>query len=663
MPGQAARQLKNGDRTLNQGRPEEATRAWLMASRAAAGDPRVQLEVARRLGQAGRLQELVEVLQRLLALRPKHHAARLQLGICLSALKRWAEVPAALEPLVAAVPGARDAHVVLADSYQELGRTEEARAGYLRALAVDRGFAPAWNNLGNLLRGEREYAGAVEAYRAALAAAPRQAITWRNLGLALSALNRSEEAAEALDRAVALEPSLANRWTRARILPVLYETSGQVDTWRGRYGRLLAETAAAFDPADRSATSAVWDAFHLHYQGRDDRELQAQLGQLIHRVTAAAWPQWHRPLAAPAAGDGRIRVGFASSMLRDHTITMLFGGWIRGLDRSRFEVFCYHTGRKVDDVGRGLAQVARWRHVPGGVEQAAAAIRRDDLHALIYPELGMDREALKLASLRLAPLQCVSWGHPVTTGLPNVDVFLSSEAMEPPGAQAHYTERLVSLPGLSVEVSPPAVAPVGDRAAFGLGEGELVCLVPQSLFKLLPQYDWIYAAIAAALPAARLVFLVNEVAASEGVRACFERRLARAFGERGLDWTARTRLLPGLSFEGFLGLNAVSDVFLDAPGWSGGRTTLEAVSLGLVPVTWPGGMMRQRHTAAILGELGMGAPVAGSAQEYVEIVRRLGEEPGWREAIQEKIQAGLPRVFGDQGCVRALEAFLEGAVE
>ncbi len=115
MPGQAARQLKNGDRTLNQGRPEEATRAWLMASRAAAGDPRVQLEVARRLGQAGRLQELVEVLQRLLALRPKHHAARLQLGICLSALQRWAEVPAALEPLVAAVPGARDAHVVLAD--------------------------------------------------------------------------------------------------------------------------------------------------------------------------------------------------------------------------------------------------------------------------------------------------------------------------------------------------------------------------------------------------------------------------------------------------------------------------------------------------------------------------------------------------------------------
>ena len=58
----------------------------------------------------------------------------------------------------------------------------------------------------------------------------------------------------------------------------------------------------------------------------------------------------------------------------------------------------------------------------------------------------MDDMPIKLASLRLAPAQATSWGHPTTSGLPSIDYFLSSELMEPPNADEHYTERLIRLP-------------------------------------------------------------------------------------------------------------------------------------------------------------------------------------------------------------------------
>jgi len=52
---------------------------------------------------------------------------------------------------------------------------------------------------------------------------------------------------------------------------------------------------------------------------------------------------------------------------------------------------------------------------------------------LLYSEIGMDGVAAQL--LRLAPVQCNNWGHPVTSGFPSLDYFLSSALMEPEDAK------------------------------------------------------------------------------------------------------------------------------------------------------------------------------------------------------------------------------------
>ena len=50
--------------------------------------------------------------------------------------------------------------------------------------------------------------------------------------------------------------------------------------------------------------------------------------------------------------------------------------------------------------------------------------------------------------LRASPrCRCVSFGHPDTTGIPNMDWWISSERFEPPGAEEHYSERLWRMPG------------------------------------------------------------------------------------------------------------------------------------------------------------------------------------------------------------------------
>ena len=105
-------------------------------------------------------------------------------------------------------------------------------------------------------------------------------------------------------------------------------------------------------------------------------------------------------------------------------------------------------------------------------------------------------------------------------------------------------------------------------------------------------------------------------------------------------------------------MNAVSDVFLDAPGWSGGRTTIEAAASGLLPVTLPGRLMRQRHTAGILSILGLPELIATDEDAYVDIAARVATDPAWRQALQARLAGALPGFWENEANVRALEAVI-----
>lgn len=55
------------------------------------------------------------------------------------------------------------------------------------------------------------------------------------------------------------------------------------------------------------------------------------------------------------------------------------------------------------------------------------------------------------------PVQCVTWGHPETTGSATMDYFLSSELLDEPYAQEHYTETLVRMPLTGTSYERPQV--------------------------------------------------------------------------------------------------------------------------------------------------------------------------------------------------------------
>jgi predicted O-linked N-acetylglucosamine transferase (SPINDLY family) len=258
--------------------------------------------------------------------------------------------------------------------------------------------------------------------------------------------------------------------------------------------------------------------------------------------------------------------------------------------------------------------------------------------------------------MRLAPVQVASWGHPETTGLPTMDYYLSAEDLEPPGAQANYTERLVTLPHLGCFYQPAQISVADPELGDVALDPELpLLLCPGIPLKYLPQHDWIFPEIARRLGRCRFVFFAHW---ARGLSEKLRLRLAAAFGREGLDFDQFAVFIPWQPKPAFYQLMKRADVFLDTIGFSGFNTALQAVECGLPIVTREGRFLRGRLASGILRRMGLPELVAQSQEAYVELAVRLARDAEYREHIRGRIVASRHVLFEDMAPIRALEDFL-----
>ncbi len=606
--------------------------------------------------EGGELAEAVGSFLRAIVLRPDYAEAHNNLGATLKELGHLDDAMQSYARALAIDPRLAQSHNNIGVVLREQGRFAESIAAYERALAIQPGFAEAHANLGNTLTDQARFDEAVDRYRRALDGGFQHPDLYANLGNALRNQGLLDAARESYRRAQALAYDPAREIALAMMQPVIAESTDAIHDSRARLAEdvtRLRREGLALPSFDRPI---VPPNFYLAYHGLDDRSLQRAMADLY--LSACPELAWSAPECAerPRRADGRIRVGFASRYLQGHTIGKLMRGFIERLSRDRFEVVVLHVGGELDEMARAIDGAAdHVIRVPRRLGDARAEIAAASLDVLVYPEIGMDPITYFLAYARLAPVQCVMWGHPVTTGIPNVDYFVSSALLEPDGAAAHYSEQLVMLDRMPTCYQRPLV-PDGarDRARLGLDRDATLYVCPQSLFKLHPDFDATLGAILRRDPRGRLVLL-------EGLSRHWERLLRERFARAIPDVADRVDVIPRLDLGGFLDLLRTADAVLDPWGWTGGNSTYEAFALGVPVVTRPSAFMRGRVTAGAYRQIGVMDCVATTDAEYVDLAVRLANDPVWRADVGARIVARHDALYDDAAAVRELERFLEHA--
>jgi predicted O-linked N-acetylglucosamine transferase (SPINDLY family) len=638
----------------------ELDAAAALVERAVAANPRLpaaRYNLAKLLEQAGRLDQAAGHYRATIALVPHHLGALFSLAALLQRLGRLDEAAQAYRALLAVEPNHPDGLVNLGAVLEELGRLDEAAAVLRRALAAAPGEVAALNNLGNVLQRLDSAEAAAACFRKALAAAPDNPDIEANLGNALQKQGLIDEARACYGRALARRPSPGLRLRAALTLPVIYRAVEEMAAARRGLETALDQLLEAPIAIEGPFREVGVTGFYLAYQGLDDRSVQEKLARvLLHACPALAWTAPHcRDGGSPRRG-GPIRLGVVSHHLRNHTIGKLNRGLIARLDRARFEVIVFSTSREEDEIAHQIRRHAdHFVALPQRLQAARALIAEAALDALYYPDVGMDPFTYFLAFARLAPMQCTTWGHPVTTGIPNMDAFISCAPAEAPGAERHYSERLVRLAVMSNYYERPAVPrPLKSRADLGLDERRHLYVCPQTLFKLHPTFDAVLGEILRRDPQGEVLLIEGSPASwTELVR----RRLRTNLG----DVADRIRFLPRLPGPDFISLIAAAEVMLDTTHFCGGNTSYEAFALGTPVVTLPSPLLRARLTAGMYRQMGIDEAVASSPDEYVETAVRLGTDAAARAALKARIAERRAVLFENDRAVAEHERFFAEA--
>jgi protein O-GlcNAc transferase len=621
----------------------------------------------------GQFDEAINYFQKAIDLNPCHADAYYNMGNAFIEKGHLDDAIRCYQKAIDLKPNFALAYNNLGNIFLDKGQLDQAITYYKKALAANPHVSVTYNNLGNALSAKEQFTEAITYYQKALNLDPADAKTYLNLGNAMKKQVRMNEAVAAYDRALEYNPSSIEAvWARCMAqLPVVYPNQSSIQISRGSYYKELMELReiifskpSYYTEEDAAAAVGKHQPFYLAYQGLNDRELQKVYGELVCRIMALKYPQFAIAPSMPSWVSGEpLRIGIASGYFYYHSNWKIpIKGWVENLDKQRFELYGYYTWHK-NDQETIIARKSFKKFVEGirSFEKLCQIIRDDNLHVLIFPEIGMDPLTVRLASLRLAAIQCTSWGHPDTSGLPAIDYYLSSDLMEPSDAEDHYTEKLIRLPNLSIYYTPLDLPRVCvNRETFSLRPHAILYLCCQSLFKYLPQYDEVYPRIAQTIPDCQFLFISNR---SNFVTEQFRARLKLTFNNYGLDAEDHIVCLPFLEPAQYHAINRLADIYLDSIGWSGCNSTLEAISHNLPIVTLPGELMRGRHSFAILTMMGIQDTVARSLDEYIEIAVRLGLDSGWRTHMSNKIEINKHRVYRDEACITGLEDFLETGVK
>jgi protein O-GlcNAc transferase len=613
-----------GNCLQRQARLPEAEAAYARALALRPGEVGAMANLGTVLQGMGRIDEAIALLRAAVAAQPLVTAHAVNLGIALCRRHDFAAAQAVLRAAFDRDATSADAAFNLGNALYGLRDVRAAADAYQQAIALHPLYADAIINLGNMHRELGEFAAATAAYETAIQAQPDSVIALNNLGCLLRTLGRYDAAEAAFHRGLALDPDNAAIYDN---LGSVLKDAGDIDAAIASFRR-----SVALNPDNPETHGNL--AYALCFQSLKPQAILDECLRWNARFAAALRPRVdsHPNKRSP---DRRLRIGYVSPDFRDHCQSLFTVPLLAHHDHSAFEIFCYASVARPDDLTRRLMQFAdSWRDVCALDDDTLAALIRDDgIDILVDLTMHMAGARPLVFARKPAPLQIAWLAYPGTTGMTAMDFRLSDARLDPAGYDDHYTERTVRLADSFWCYDPLCESPaVNALPAIERGDLTLGCL--NNPCKLTDSTLDLWAQVMNALPHARLRLM-----APPGIHRS---RLLQRLAVRNID-AARVSFVPFQIRSDYLRTYHDIDIGLDTFPYNGHTTSLDAYWMGVPTVTRVGDTCVGRGGLSQTFQLNLPQLAAATDAAFVSAVVTLASDLPRLAALRRTLRSRLQR--------------------
>jgi len=396
------------------------------------------------------------------------------------------------------------------------------------------------------------------------------------------------------------------------MLPTIYEDLKQIDESRNC---LLKYIQAELD-SNKKITLDIDSQlikplqFNLSYNQYDNLQLNKNCVNFFRKI----YPQLNKVHQLKTSHNSKVRIGFVSDYLTDHTIGKLFKGIILNLDKNKFDIKIFHTPKtRKGKIYQDFIDAERNNQVnnfnlPIKFEDKQKIIADENLDILFYPEIGLSLDLYYLSFVRLATYQVTSWGHPETTCIDTLDYFLTSKLIESQNSNKQFSEKLLYADFLPMYYYTPVVRKELDTDILSKKN---IYSCPQTLFKIHPEFDSVLGKILEEDKKAKIYFIKD----SDNV---YYKKLLNRFKKNTKIDLDRIKFIGGLSWEDYINHCGQASVLLDPFYFSAGNSFYESMFYGTPTVTKPTKYTKSRLVLGAYNQMKIeNAPVVNNVNEYV----------------------------------------------
>ncbi|MEB3282275.1 MAG: glycosyltransferase [Lyngbya sp.] len=397
------------------------------------------------------------------------------------------------------------------------------------------------------------------------------------------------------------------------------------------------------------------NAIPLYFSSANLKELYIKRAEIMEFAILSQGNKLNYTFPKRSENRDKIRLGILSTHFNPQTETYSTLPVFEHLDQNQFEIIlytCQVNNHPLEKYCQSRAD--RCIKLPQKLSDQVQTIRGDDLDILLIGTnvTAVTNSITLLALHRLARIQVTSTSSCVTTGMRNIDYYISGNLTESPQALQQYSEKLAVIEGTAHCFNYYAIAPAQptvnpQRSDLKIDENTLVFISGANFYKIIPELRETWAKILAKVPNSVLIlYPFNPNWTSSYARIPFLNRLKTAFKQYNVQPSRLLILDTQPSRTDIKQYLKLADVYLDSYPFSGVNSLVDPLEVGLVTVTQEGDSFRSRMGASLLRSLALNDLIVDSEDAYINLAVQLATDAKlrqqYRQEIQQKMQQNPP---------------------
>ena len=635
-------------------------------------------------------EKALSILENALSIEPRYVKGLINKGCLLFEIKQYEKAVDVFNFVIVIDPASAEAHYNKGECFREQKLIQDAIVSYSKSIEIQPKNAIVYNHLGAMFFELENYELAIENYEFAIELNPKYAEAYVNLGNALLKINFFDAAMYQYDNAIRIFPEneqlyylRGNALFNKNIITQASESFKMAILLNPNFMEAYVALCNAlkelnlFEEALEYYEKALLIDSDSHYlfgsylvlkqkicnwnnQSKDILLLKNKLINQkkvvlpldahilfddpgLHYLSSQTFAQeykHHNIEKKIRISNEKIRIGYFSSDLRYHPVTIWLTEQIENHDKSKFELFAFSFLSIVDPMrNRLFVAFDHWFDVEGLSDLELIRLAREqnlDIAIDLNGFTGKCRPGI--FSEKVAPIQINHIGFPGTMGADYIDYIIADKHSITEENKDYFTEKVHYIPcGYTYDNKRKVSNNALNRTDFGLPDNAFVFTCQNGSQKISPEVFNIWMEILRVVPNSVIWLLdSNDIATINLKNAA----LSQGIDSSRLIFTKREKVDPNYEIERvskYLSSYRLANLFLDTWPYNAGTTAIDALWAGLPILTKSGMATTSRMANSALHAIDLKELITHTEKEYKDLAIKLATDNDMLKQITQKL--------------------------